>query len=231
MEIKRYNQGFGGFGPLEQCKDGKLVKAEDVLPMLETSLAKQADLQAVLLREAKAQGVLKARISALEDALDADRASLIRERAFSSKVIVILIVALSLALAYIISPPFIPAAHADVVAMGAVNPNVTQANIHSTICVKGWTDTIRPSTRYTNKFKRDHLPLGEDIALYEADHVLPLVLGGDPLNINLQVQPWAGKCGAYAKDGLERSLRNKVCSERLTLEQAQRWFLPWRCHG
>jgi hypothetical protein len=26
MSIKRYNQGFGGFGPLEQCDDGKLVK-------------------------------------------------------------------------------------------------------------------------------------------------------------------------------------------------------------
>jgi len=26
--IQRYNQGFGGFGPLEKCKDGKLVKNE-----------------------------------------------------------------------------------------------------------------------------------------------------------------------------------------------------------
>lgn len=30
MEIKRFNQGFGGFGPLEQCKDGKLMLAADV---------------------------------------------------------------------------------------------------------------------------------------------------------------------------------------------------------
>jgi hypothetical protein len=27
--IQRYNQGFGGFGPLEKCNDGKLVKYED----------------------------------------------------------------------------------------------------------------------------------------------------------------------------------------------------------
>jgi vacuolar-type H+-ATPase subunit I/STV1 len=28
--IPRYSQGFGGFGPLELCKDGKLVKVKDV---------------------------------------------------------------------------------------------------------------------------------------------------------------------------------------------------------
>ena len=27
--IQRYSQGFGGFGPLEKCNDGKLVKFED----------------------------------------------------------------------------------------------------------------------------------------------------------------------------------------------------------
>ena len=27
--MKRYNQGFGGFGPMEQCDDGKWVKYED----------------------------------------------------------------------------------------------------------------------------------------------------------------------------------------------------------
>lgn len=27
---------------------------------------------------------------------------------------------------------------------GAINPAVTQANIHETICVKGYTKTIRP---------------------------------------------------------------------------------------
>ena len=29
LEIIRYNQGFGGLGPLEQCKDGKLVYAKE----------------------------------------------------------------------------------------------------------------------------------------------------------------------------------------------------------
>lgn len=30
MTIQRYNQGFGGFGPLEKCDDGKLVKYADL---------------------------------------------------------------------------------------------------------------------------------------------------------------------------------------------------------
>jgi len=36
---------------------------------------------------------------------------------------------------------------------GATNPAVTQANIHSTICVPGYTKTIRPPTSYTTQLK------------------------------------------------------------------------------
>ena len=37
---------------------------------------------------------------------------------------------------------------------GAINPAVTQANIDSTICVRGWTKTVRPLERYTEALKR-----------------------------------------------------------------------------
>ncbi|MFF3517985.1 hypothetical protein [Streptomyces sp. NPDC002573] len=36
---------------------------------------------------------------------------------------------------------------------GAYNPDVTQSNIHSTICVSGWSATVRPPTSYTNPLK------------------------------------------------------------------------------
>jgi hypothetical protein len=36
---------------------------------------------------------------------------------------------------------------------GVVNPNVTQANIRSTVCRSGWTATIRPAVSYTNALK------------------------------------------------------------------------------
>jgi hypothetical protein len=40
---------------------------------------------------------------------------------------------------------------------GALNPAVTQATIHSTICVPSWTATIRPPATYTNRLKRRQL--------------------------------------------------------------------------
>ena len=43
--IKRYNQGFGGFGPLVECDTGKLMKAVDVLFESFTLEARIADLE------------------------------------------------------------------------------------------------------------------------------------------------------------------------------------------
>jgi|ERR1043166_9367284 hypothetical protein len=56
---------------------------------------------------------------------------------------------------------------------GATNPNVTQATIKQTICKKGWTDTIRPPTSYTNAAKKSQM----QITLHYTDkNTLPLVL-------------------------------------------------------
>src|SRR3712207_3940055 len=40
---------------------------------------------------------------------------------------------------------------------GALNPDVTQATIGSTICVRGWTRTIRPPSSYTSALKVEQL--------------------------------------------------------------------------
>ncbi len=40
---------------------------------------------------------------------------------------------------------------------GALNPEVTETTIRSTICVRGWTQTIRPSQAYTSALKRDQI--------------------------------------------------------------------------
>ena len=40
---------------------------------------------------------------------------------------------------------------------GAINPNVTQANIQQTVCIKGYTKTIRPPAYFTNKLKKRQL--------------------------------------------------------------------------
>jgi hypothetical protein len=40
---------------------------------------------------------------------------------------------------------------------GASNPAVTQATIHSTICVSGWTTKVRPPTSCMTPLKRTQL--------------------------------------------------------------------------
>ena len=37
---------------------------------------------------------------------------------------------------------------------GALNPAVTQGNIGRTICVRGWTRSVRPPERFTYRLKR-----------------------------------------------------------------------------
>ncbi len=110
---------------------------------------------------------------------------------------------------------------------GAANPNVTQANISTTICKPGWTKTIRPPASYTNALKRKqmaerHLP-GRP-ADYEEDHYIPLAVGGHPTDPkNLWPQPWPQ---AQLKDKLENVLNRAVCGGKLTLTQAQTCLRP-----
>src|SRR5438132_9110624 len=62
---------------------------------------------------------------------------------------------------------------------GATNPAVTQANIKSTICVQGYTKTIRPPVSYTNPLKfRLMASYGQNgpPSAYELDHLISLEL-------------------------------------------------------
>jgi hypothetical protein len=107
-----------------------------------------------------------------------------------------------------------------------LNPDVHQDTIDETICVSGYTKTVRPSTSYTNGVKKKLMrEAGIDWSRakeYELDHRIPLALGGHPRNIhNLMLQHWEGEDGAKKKDKLEVSLKNKVCRGTLTLLEAQ----------
>ena len=109
---------------------------------------------------------------------------------------------------------------------GSVNADVTQANIDRTICMPGWTATVRPSTGYTNGVKakllrEQGLPASE-AARYELDHVIPLALGGHPRKLdNLMLQSWDGAWSARTKDRLEVKLKALVCRGQLSLERAR----------
>ena len=126
-----------------------------------------------------------------------------------------------------------PSADGRATVPGAVNPRVTQANIASTICVSGWTKTIRPTAAYTNKLKfaalkRVGVPRSQAPA-YELDHDVPLDLGGAPsAPVNLWLQPYAGAVNARQKDRLENALHRMVCARKLSLIAAQREIsLDW----
>jgi hypothetical protein len=121
---------------------------------------------------------------------------------------------------------------------GAINTAVGQGNIESTICVRGWTRTVRPSYEWSNSMKhrllrQEGLP-SSMIHAYELDHLVPLELGGAPADPrNLWLQPWNGGWSAHAKDDLENQLNHLVCSHRLSLAEAQRaiatdWISAYR---
>ncbi len=105
---------------------------------------------------------------------------------------------------------------------GVLNPDVTQADIRSTICRRGWTETIRPPTSYTNSLKRTQMrQYGETGPLsdYQEDHLISLELGGSPTDPrNLWPEPYPR---ATDVDKVENELNAEVCSGRLTLAQAQ----------
>lgn len=112
---------------------------------------------------------------------------------------------------------------------GATNPSVTQATINSTICVSGWTATIRPPSSYTNHIKLTDMQkyhLSGAPADYELDHLISLELGGNESDVrNLWMEAYTpastANGGAHAKDRTENALKAAICSGALTLKAAQ----------
>ncbi|KAA2248742.1 hypothetical protein F0L68_39625 [Solihabitans fulvus] len=115
---------------------------------------------------------------------------------------------------------------------GAFNPDVTQDTINDTICVSGWTRTVRPPASYTTALKNQQkIAYGEaDIsnADLEEDHLVPLELGGaprDPNNLWPQPRTSVSNPGAEDKDKEENSLKVQVCNGDITLDQARQQML------
>lgn len=109
---------------------------------------------------------------------------------------------------------------------GATDPKVTQDNISSTICVSGYTSTVRPSTSYTNNLKTQQITAygysDTSLSSYEEDHFIPLEVGGSPDNpANLWPEPYSGTYGAKAKDKVENYLHSQVCNGGMSLADAQ----------
>jgi hypothetical protein len=129
--------------------------------------------------------------------------------------------------------------HAGGTTYCALNPTVTDATIGQTICVRGWTATVRPSVSYTDALKRQQLAqfasqhagdTGWTTRGTEEDHRMALELGGapsDPSNLSPEVP-----ASPNPKDHDETTLHDDVCAGRLSLTAARtqlrdRWLAAW----
>lgn len=104
---------------------------------------------------------------------------------------------------------------------GSIDPAVTQADIHQTICASGYTATVRPPESQTEKFKYDiaYPAYGDPGSRRtELDHLVSLELGGsnDATNLWPESPPTPNP-----KDTVEGVLRRAVCSGRVSLAAAQ----------
>src|ERR1700680_4583457 len=64
---------------------------------------------------------------------------------------------------------------------GAIDTRVTQDNLQSTICVSGYTKTVRPPSTATHRLKLQIMVaygVNGSPSEYELDHFIPLELGG-----------------------------------------------------
>lgn len=123
---------------------------------------------------------------------------------------------------------------------GVINPDITQDNIQKTVCVKGFSKTIRPPVYYTNSLKkyqiRQYGYANTDPRDYEEDHLIALSIGGAPMDEkNLWPQPRKSEWGADKKDELEFTLFLMVCKNEILLKDAQRamatdWIAAWKSY-
>jgi hypothetical protein len=120
-----------------------------------------------------------------------------------------------------------------------LNPAVTQATIDDTICVPGYTKTVRPPVSFTDKLKYKLMDAQgiprKDAHLFELDHKEALTDGGagsDPRNLQLQLmehgpyilpngKAWKGEVDAKVKDKVEVAVNKAICSKKMRLAEAQ----------
>jgi hypothetical protein len=87
------------------------------------------------------------------------------------------------------------------------------------------TQSIRPPGTFTTALKKQQMTacgLPGTTADYEEDHLIPLELGGNPVDPeNLWPEAYKPMPGAGEKDTVENWLRAQVCAGALSLREAQ----------
>ncbi|MCD4506104.1 hypothetical protein LQR30_18615 [Chromobacterium piscinae] len=115
--------------------------------------------------------------------------------------------------------------------IGAWDDAVRQETIHQTICSPAWVASRQPSPGFVRRearhqFRREKL--GGQLDDYVLDYVVPLALGGHPVDpANLRLTP---KTEAAIKGREAQRLHEAVCGGRMSLDEVQARFLKgtWR---
>jgi hypothetical protein len=106
---------------------------------------------------------------------------------------------------------------------GATDPRVTQADVASTICRRGYTSTVRNVSTQTKHAIYVAYGISRSAQRgYVIDHLVPLEVGGANDVKNLWPEP---KADAKAKDKLENQMHAAVCAGTVSLAAAQAKFL------
>lgn len=102
---------------------------------------------------------------------------------------------------------------------GAASGSVTQVDVGSTICRKGYASEVRSVSTATKHqvFAEYGIPKAQQ-HLYVIDHLIPLEVGGANVPQNLWPEP---KAEAKIKDKEENALHGDVCRGDVTLADAQ----------
>jgi hypothetical protein len=103
---------------------------------------------------------------------------------------------------------------------GVASGDVTQQNLGTTLCVKGFASSVRNVSTATKHrvYAEYHIARAQQ-RRYVIDHLIPLEVGGANDVANLWPEP---KAESKVKDKLENLLHDDVCSGDLTLADAQR---------
>jgi hypothetical protein len=108
---------------------------------------------------------------------------------------------------------------------GSIDARVSQDTISTTICVQGYTKTVRPTLSYSSRVKLEQMDaygLTDSVKHYELDHLIPLELGGAPSDVaNLWPEASDPAPGYHEKDLVENFLHDMVCGGTIPLSVAQ----------
>ena len=110
---------------------------------------------------------------------------------------------------------------------GAVNADVSQANLATTICSYGFSEQVRPPFTLTEPAKyalmRSYGYGDLELHSFELDHLVPLELGGATTYQNLwpELNDYPAPGFLNSKDEVENKLHSAVCDGTVSLRAAQ----------